>query len=175
METPIHSIVSLFEQLGLDSTGEEIDAFITTNGPLAGSVELYKADFWNTSQACFLKQMKDEDADWAGIVDQLDVMLRRRHTCYAHMKDLPTAVLSYKRTPVFTNETVPKGLLRAHQTKAGTWGKIVVLQGELRYRILEPEVEEFDLSPSNCGIVEPTVLHEVEPLNQVRFYVEFYR
>ena len=70
---------------------------------------------------------------------------------------------------------MPKGLLRAHQTKEGTWGKIVVLKGKLRYRVLEPEVKEFDLSPSNCGIVEPTVLHEVEPLNRVRFYVEFYR
>ena len=76
METPIHSIASLFRQLGLDSTSEAIDAFIKINGPLPGSVELYKAEFWNTSQASFLKQMRDEDADWVGIVDQLDVMLR---------------------------------------------------------------------------------------------------
>jgi len=76
MEIPIHSMASLFEQLGLDSTVEAIEAFINTNGPLPGSVELYKADFWNASQASFLKQMKDADADWAEIVDQLDVMLR---------------------------------------------------------------------------------------------------
>ena len=74
MET--HSIVSLFNQLGLDSTGDAINDFINRNGRLPGSVELYKADFWNSSQASFLKQMKDEDADWVGIVDQLDVMLR---------------------------------------------------------------------------------------------------
>ncbi|MCZ6832042.1 MAG: DUF1971 domain-containing protein [Gammaproteobacteria bacterium] len=91
------------------------------------------------------------------------------------MKDLPAEVTSYKRTPEFTNETVPKGLVRAHQTKAGTWGKIVVLEGQLRYRILEPEHEEVDLSPEKHGVVEPTVLHEVEPLGKVRFYVEFYR
>ncbi len=76
METPIHSIVSLFDQLGLDSTDQGIDAFITTNGPLPAAVELSKAAFWNTSQASFLQQMKDEDADWAEIVDQLDAMLR---------------------------------------------------------------------------------------------------
>lgn len=76
MEAPMHSIASLFGQLGLDSTSAEIDAFINTNGPLPASVELYKADFWNTSQASFLKQMKDEDADWVGVVDRLDVMLR---------------------------------------------------------------------------------------------------
>ena len=91
------------------------------------------------------------------------------------MKDLPIAVSSYKRTPEFTNETVPKGLLRAHQTKKGTWGKIVVLEGKLRYRILEPELEEVVLSPQKFGVVEPTILHEVEPLDEAKFYVEFYR
>ena len=95
------------------------------------------------------------------------------------MKDLPDNVVSYKRTPEFSEDTVPKGLLNAHQTKAGTWGKIVVLEGVLRYRILEPETETetevTDLSPDLHGVVEPTVLHDVEPLGIVRFYVEFYR
>ncbi len=76
METPIHSIVSLFDQLGLDSTDEAIEDFIKRNSPLPGNIELYKADFWNSSQASFLKQVIDEDADWAEIVDQLDAMLR---------------------------------------------------------------------------------------------------
>ncbi len=91
------------------------------------------------------------------------------------MKNLPSEVESYKQTPEFNNETVPKGLLKAHQTKEGTWGKIVVLEGKLRYRILEPEVEVIDLSPEKYGVVEPTILHEVEPLTDMRFYVEFYR
>ncbi|MEH6550795.1 MAG: DUF2789 domain-containing protein [Pseudomonadales bacterium] len=76
METPIHSIVSLFDQLGLESTDEAVDTFINRNSPLPDNVMLHKADFWNPSQASFLKQMKDEDADWAEIVDQLDAMLR---------------------------------------------------------------------------------------------------
>jgi tellurite resistance-related uncharacterized protein len=91
------------------------------------------------------------------------------------MKQLPSSVASYKQTPEFNKDTIPKGLLKAHSTKAGTWGKIVVLEGRLRYRILEPEVYEVELSPERFGVVEPTVLHEVEPLSEVRFYVEFYR
>ncbi len=91
------------------------------------------------------------------------------------MKQLPQDVSSYKKTPEFTNETVPAGLLKSHQTKEGTWGKIVVLGGLLKYRILEPEFEEIVLSPEIPGIVEPKVLHEVEPFGDVRFYVEFYR
>ena len=76
MEAPIHSIVSLFDQLGLNSTEEGINNFIEENGPLPGSIELHKASFWNPSQASFLKQMLDEDADWVEIVNQLDAMLR---------------------------------------------------------------------------------------------------
>ncbi len=76
MELPIHSLASLFGQLGLDSTDEAIENFISSNNPLPGNVELHNADFWSASQASFLKQAKDEDADWAEIVDQLDAMLR---------------------------------------------------------------------------------------------------
>ena len=76
MEMPTHTIVSLFDQLGLESTDEAMDAFINRNSPLPGNVMLHEAGFWNPSQASCLKEMKDEDADWAEIVDQLDAMLR---------------------------------------------------------------------------------------------------
>ena len=91
------------------------------------------------------------------------------------MKTLPPNVSPYKRTPEFTQSTVPAGLLRSHDTKDGVWGKIVVLEGTLLYRILEPKVEEIVLSPNRCGVVEPTVKHEVVPSTGVRFYVEFHR
>ena len=76
MEPLTHSIDSLFDQLGLDSSDEAIEGFINKHSALPGNVELHDADFWNSSQSSFLKQVKDEDADWAEIVDQLDVMLR---------------------------------------------------------------------------------------------------
>ena len=76
MESPVHDLVSLFSQLGLDNTDEAIEDFIRRNNPLPANVELHKADFWSSSQTSFLKQAKDDDADWAEIVDQLDVMLR---------------------------------------------------------------------------------------------------
>ena len=91
------------------------------------------------------------------------------------MKAIPSTVKSYKKSPEFTEQTVPAGLLKAHQTKAGTWGKINVSHGELLYRILEPELEEIILSPKLFGVVEPTVLHEVSPQGEVSFHVEFFR
>ena len=70
------SLACLFEQLGLDNTDQAIQDFISQHSPLPGDVELHEANFWNSSQASFLRQSKDDDADWAEIVDQLDVMLR---------------------------------------------------------------------------------------------------
>ena len=80
MESPIHTMTSLFDQLGLDSTDQAIEIFIDDHRPLEGSIELHEADFWSASQASFLKQEKDEDADWAEIVDQLDALLRYPHS-----------------------------------------------------------------------------------------------
>ncbi len=38
------------------------------------------------------------------------------------MKKLPPNVTAYKKTPIFTQETIPKGLLHRHTTKEGSWG-----------------------------------------------------
>jgi tellurite resistance-related uncharacterized protein len=91
------------------------------------------------------------------------------------MKQLPPDVVPYHRTAEFTESTVPRGLLRRHTTKPGVWGRICVLEGSLRYRILEPVQEEQLLSAERYGVVEPEVHHEVEPVGRVRFYVEFLR
>ena len=90
------------------------------------------------------------------------------------MKTLPDNVTVYKQTPEFNETTVPVGLLNDHQTKANVWGKIVVLEGHLRYTIYESN-EVIDLDKNTFGVVEPEVLHHVKPLGAVRFYVEFYK
>ncbi|HSV03238.1 MAG TPA: DUF1971 domain-containing protein [Phenylobacterium sp.] len=91
---------------------------------------------------------------------------------------LPADVRAYSRTAEFTETTVPAGLLRAHTTKAGAWALIHVIEGRLAYRITDPRrpASETVLTPQGePGIVEPTILHEVEPLGPVRFFVEFHR
>ncbi len=87
---------------------------------------------------------------------------------------LPPDFVAYKRTPEFTEDTVPKGLTHDHSTKAGVWAKIHVLEGKLRYRV-EALGRELELSPETPGIVVPEVLHYVEPVGRVRFFVEFWR
>ena len=86
---------------------------------------------------------------------------------------LPAGLVAYRRTPIFTETTLPGALRRRHMTKAGVWGLITVVEGRLRFRRLEPLVETT-LDPANPAVVAPEEPHEVEPIGQVRFFVEFY-
>ena len=89
------------------------------------------------------------------------------------MKKLPDHVVAYHRTPVFTQDTVPPGLLKNHATKEGAWGLIEVEKGRLEYTIDDKEVHI--LTPEFSGVVEPMVPHHVRPLGEVLFSVKFYR
>ena len=90
------------------------------------------------------------------------------------MKQLPENVVAYQHTPEFMNSTIP-GLFRSHSTKAGVWGLIVLLEGSLMYRILEPDREEIRLSVERLGVIDPMIRHEVEAIQPVVFYVKFHR
>lgn len=85
----------------------------------------------------------------------------------------PSTLVSYKRTDVFTQDTIPEGLTSTHSTKEGVWALIRILEGELQFQV-EGEAPEV-LSRSNPGLVEPAVPHHVAAVGPVRFYVEFFR
>ncbi|MBL8439117.1 MAG: DUF2789 domain-containing protein [Zoogloeaceae bacterium] len=76
MEPTVHTMNNLFEQLGLPSSSEAVEAFIASHAPLASAVKLPEAPFWTSAQAAFLEAEILEDADWAEIIDQLDARLR---------------------------------------------------------------------------------------------------
>lgn len=75
METPYHSLVDLFRQLGLADEPAAIERFITTHRPLPAGVSVCDAPFWTASQAQFLREAIGRDADWSEPVDALAVLL----------------------------------------------------------------------------------------------------
>lgn len=76
MENPMHDLQSLFKQLGLAEDQASIDAFIKQHSPLTQDCKLADAPFWDKAQAAFLREEILEDADWAEVVDQLNLLLR---------------------------------------------------------------------------------------------------
>lgn len=75
MQSGAPSFAQLFDQLGLPSEECEIRAFIANHRPLPGDVKITEAPFWSESQARLLKDLLKEDAEWAEVVDQLNLAL----------------------------------------------------------------------------------------------------
>lgn len=87
--------------------------------------------------------------------------------------ELPDGLVARERSPVFTESTLPPEQSREGSTPAGVWGRIVVIEGRLRYRVpsLERDSELHDGLP---GIIVPEAAYSVEPLGSVRFFVEYF-
>jgi len=79
MDSPTHDLQGLFDQLGLDSSESAIDGFIASHSPLPDDKKLIDAEFWTPQQAAFLKEQLREDADWARVVDELNLRLHQTH------------------------------------------------------------------------------------------------
>jgi len=79
----------------------------------------------------------------------------------------------YRSTPEFDETTLPAALRSNHSTKAGVWGVIRVLEGQLRLRYAEPPAERV-LGAGEHGVCQPEQVHSVEPIGAVRMRVDFY-
>src|SRR3546814_13254437 len=79
----------------------------------------------------------------------------------------------YRSTPVFDQDTLPAALRARHDTKAGVWGLIRVIEGELKLTYLDPP-SEVVLTPGNPGLILPQQPHYVTPLGPMKMRVDFY-
>ena len=75
MEHPVHPFSELFAQLGLRDDHASIQQFIATHSPLPDGMRLEEAPFWTPAQAQLLREERLDDADWAMVVDRLNVAL----------------------------------------------------------------------------------------------------
>lgn len=79
----------------------------------------------------------------------------------------------YRSTPVFDQDTLPQALRARHDTKAGVWGRIRIIEGEVRITYLDPP-SELVLMPDNPGLVRPGQPHFVTPLGPMKMQIDFY-
>ncbi len=87
--------------------------------------------------------------------------------------ELPDDVVPYRTTKVFTEQSVPAGLLADHRTKAGVWARIEVLSGGLDYVAEDPAPVHQRLIPGVVGVVVPEHPHKVVMDGPVTFQVVF--
>ncbi|ANF82529.1 hypothetical protein A3K93_10230 [Acinetobacter sp. NCu2D-2] len=66
----------LFDQLGLDSSQEQIEAFVESH-QLDQNTALHQAPFWNENQKNFIISHWKKDDEWAIVVDELNALLHQ--------------------------------------------------------------------------------------------------
>lgn len=80
----------------------------------------------------------------------------------------------YKTTAIWDEESLPAAIRGRHNTKAGTWGLLRVLEGEVRLVFHEP-ARTVTVTPASPGLIPPEEWHHVEVTGPMRMQVEFYR
>jgi tellurite resistance-related uncharacterized protein len=91
--------------------------------------------------------------------------------------ELPEAVSHVRSSPQWSSATMPAtmpaGLRRAHRPAEGTWARIVVDSGRMRYRArTEPPIDVV-LDARTVQPIPPAVEHEVEPIGEATFHLDF--
>ncbi|EER47366.1 tellurite resistance protein TehB [Actinobacillus minor NM305] len=88
-------------------------------------------------------------------------------------------LICYKQMPVWTKDTLPQMFQEKHNTKVGTWAKLTLLKGSLKFYELTEEGEVISESLFDAEyqppFVEPQVWHRVEATSddlecQLAFY-----
>lgn len=88
---------------------------------------------------------------------------------------LPEAIRHVRSGPEWDEHTLPPGLLKDHQLAVGTWGRITVLEGTLRFTVEGEPSRAVDLTPDTpAQAIPPQVRHAVLPLGPVRFRIDFF-
>ena len=88
------------------------------------------------------------------------------------------SLVKYKTLPLWTEATLPDTFQTIHNTKPGTWAKIIVQAGKLQFDSLTSSGEvlstEIVTAQHTDFLVKPGAWHKVTPLGELRCFVEFY-
>lgn len=87
----------------------------------------------------------------------------------------PPSARRYREGPPWTAATLPAGLRKRHELKAGVWGELVVVTGRARLRYAAPIDRQVEIVAGQSGSIPPEVSHELELLDDATVRVDFYR
>eukprot|EP01135_Chromosphaera_perkinsii_P003857 Nk52_evm5s259 gene=Nk52_evmTU5s259 len=95
------------------------------------------------------------------------------------MQPLPASVKCYKVNPEWDQDSFPKGLRCAHNTKVGVWAELSILSGSLKFHFLDgktgPKIASYAFSAGDKAIAPPQQYHKVEIVGPVKAILRFYR
>ena len=87
--------------------------------------------------------------------------------------ELPTGLTVRRTTVEWDERTVPDALRSAHRVASGTWGRLRVAEGSLRFVARTDPVTDTVVDAQLPQGIPPDVEHYVEPLGPTRFAIDF--
>lgn len=87
-------------------------------------------------------------------------------------RELPEGVVPGRKTPTFTETSVPPALLKAHHTTV--WAELVVLEGSVEFTYEEVSGPVITANSGHRVVIAPNQKHHIAPGEAASFYVQFY-
>lgn len=92
---------------------------------------------------------------------------------------MDSKLVRYMTLPVWTKDTLPQSFQEKHNTKQGTWAKLTILEGKLKYYVLDKNGDlrstQICSTENQLPLIEPQAWHKVKPLgDDLRCFLEFY-
>jgi tellurite methyltransferase len=87
--------------------------------------------------------------------------------------EIPGDLRFVRSSPEWDERSVPARLLRSRRLAEGTWGRITVAHGRLRFSAATQPTYERVLGRGDDQGVPPDIEHRVEPVGSVRFSIDF--
>lgn len=87
--------------------------------------------------------------------------------------EIPDGLVLTRTTATWDEHTMPEALRRAHRVARGTWGRLRVESGSLRFVALTDPTTDAIVSPDAVQGIPPGVEHHVESNGPARFAIDF--
>jgi tellurite resistance-related uncharacterized protein len=87
--------------------------------------------------------------------------------------ELPDGLVVLRTTATWDEHTMPDALRRAHRVASGTWGRLRVESGSLRFVACTDPLTDAIVGPGEVQGIPPDVEHRIEPRGRIRFAIDF--
>lgn len=88
---------------------------------------------------------------------------------------VPTTLKAYQEIGPFSAENLPKGLLKDHKLKAGSWGRLTMLEGAIRFVWSDGRTDNVteELTAGDVLMIPPQALHNLEKTGDFLLKIAF--
>jgi tellurite methyltransferase len=87
--------------------------------------------------------------------------------------ELPDGLVVVRTTATWDEQTMPGALRRAHRVASGTWGRLHVADGSLRFVARTDPITDMIVGRDHGQGIPPDVEHHIEPRGPTRFSIDF--